>query len=324
MTDDITNTTTTTRAVGITAFGGPEVLAVVQRPVPALEPGDVRIRVRAATVNPVDLLVREGGRAAALEPFAAPYVPGMDAAGTVEAVGEDVAHLAVGDPVMAAVSPFRAAGGAQSAVLVVPAAAAVRVPGGLALEAAATLPMNGLTALEALDMLDVPAGGTLAITGATGWLGTLAAVLAKGRGVRVIADAPAAERDRVRAATGADDVVERGEGVAERIRALRPDGVDAVLDAAAVGPAVLGAIRDGGGWAVVRQQQDPTERGIVRHNVSVARRLQDTEALRALADRAAAGELPATVAATYPPEAAAEAHRRQEAGGVRGRLVIVF
>ena len=81
---------------------------------------------------------------------------------------------------------------------------------------------------------------------------------------------------------------------------------------------------DGGGWAVVRYQQDPTERGIVRHTVSVSRRLADTDGLRELATRAAAGELPSTVAATYPPEEAAEAHRRQEAGGVRGRLLILF
>jgi NADPH2:quinone reductase len=119
-------------------------------------------------------------------------------------------------------------------------------------------------------------------------------------------------------------VLERGDGVAERIRAIVPDGVDAVLDTAAVGPPILVAIRDGGGWAVVRYQRNPTERNIVRHTVSVSRRLMDTDGLRELAARAAAGELPTTVAATYPPEAAADAHRRQEAGGVRGRLLIVF
>jgi NADPH:quinone reductase len=312
-----------TRAVGLTAFGGPDVLGLVERAVPDLEPGDVRIRVRAATVNPADVVFREGGRAAALEAFPPPYVPGMDAAGTVEAVGDGVTHLAPGDRVMAAVIPFRAAGGAQTERLVAPAASAVRVPDGLSLEQAATLPMNGLTAYEALDMLDVPAGGTLAITGGTGWLATLAIVLAKARDLQVITDAPAAELERVRA-LGADHVVERGDGVAARIRAIVPDGVDAVLDAAMVGPPILAAIRDGGGWAVVRQQQDPTERGIVRHNVSVARRLGDTEALRDLAARAAAGSLPTTIAGTYAPEGAADAHRRQEAGGVRGRLLILF
>lgn len=312
-----------TRAIGLTEFGGPDVLGVVNRPVPDLEDGDVRVRVRAATVNPADLVLRSGARADALKDFAGPFVPGMDAAGTVEAIGAGVVHLAPGDRVMAAVTPYRAAGGAQSEVLVVPAASAVRIPDGLALEAAATLPMNGLTAIEALDMLDVPIGGTLAITGGTGWLASIAIVLAKARGLRVITDAPTDELERVRG-LGADHVVERGDGVRERIRAICADGVDAVLDTAGVGPPILAAIRDGGGWAVVRYQQDPTERGIVRHTVSVSRRLADTDGLRDLATRGAAGELPSTVAAMYPPEAAADAHRRQEAGGVRGRLLIVF
>jgi len=312
-----------TRAVGLTEFGGPEVLGVVERRVPELAPGDVRIRVHAATVNPTDLLFRAGARAEALTAFATPYVPGMDAAGTIEAIGDGVTHLAPGDLVMAAVNPYRDAGGAQSEVLVVPAPSTVRLPEGLAPDAAATLPMNGLTALEALDMLALPAGATLAVTGGTGWLASLAIAMAKERGVVVIADAPAPEVEDVRR-LGADHVVERGDGVAARIRAIAPDGVDAVLDTAAVGPAILAAICDGGGWAVVRHQQDPTERGIVRHNVSVGGRLADTDALHDLAARAAAGKLPTTVAATYSPEEAADAHRRQEEPGVRGRLLIVF
>jgi NADPH2:quinone reductase len=311
------------RAVCLDHFGGPEVLGVVKLPVPDMERDDVRMRVRAAAVNPADLVFRAGARAAALTGFGPPYVPGMDAAGTIEAIGEGVTDLAPGDRVMAAVTPYRKAGGAQSEVLVVPAASVVRLPDGFDFEAAATLPMNGLTALETLDMLDVPAGGTLAITGGTGWLASLSVVLARARGLTVITDAPAGEIDRVRQ-LGADHVVQRGERVAERIRAIAPEGVDAVLDAALVGPPILAAIRDGGGWAVVRQQQDPTERGIIRHNVSVARRLSDTEGLRELVKRAATGELPCTIAGTYPPEAAADAHRRQAAGGVRGRLLIVF
>jgi NADPH:quinone reductase-like Zn-dependent oxidoreductase len=312
-----------TRAVGLFAFGEPEVLGVVERVVPSLGPDDVRIRVRAAAVNPSDLIVRGGAVAEALAPFDPPYVPGNDAAGTIEAVGSAVSRLASGDRVMAAVFPIRAGGGAQSEVLVAPAASVVRIPESITFAQAATLPMNGLTALEALDMLAVPEGGTLAITGGTGWLAALAISVAKHRGLTVIADAPAAEQEHVRA-LGADHVVERGDDIAARIRAIVPGGVDGVLDTALVGPPILAAIRDGGGWVVVRQQQDATERGIVRHNVSVAVRLEDTEALETLAALAASGELPTTVAETFQPEQAAEAHRRQAAGGVRGRLVIVF
>lgn len=312
-----------TRAVGVQTFGEPDVLSVVERAVPEMEAGDVRIRVRAATVNPTDLGFRAGARAEVLSAFEPPYVPGMDAAGTIEAVGDEVTDRAPGDRVMAVVNPFRPGGGAMSEVLVVPATWVARVPDGVSLEAAATVPMNGLTALEALSMLGVGPGRTLAITGATGWLGTLAIHLAKDQGARVIADAPANEVEQVRA-HGADHVVERGEGVAERIRELVPDGVDAVLDAALVGPSILAAIRDGGGWAVVRGQQDETERGIVRHNVSVANRIGDGDSLRTLVSMAASGGLPTTIAATYAPEQAADAHRRQAAGGVRGRLLILF
>lgn len=311
------------RAVGLFDFGGPDVLTVVERDVPSVEADEVRIRVQAAAVNPTDLVFRAGARAALLAEFEPPYVPGMDAAGTVEAVGDAVTHLAHGDRVMAAVSPVRAGGGAQSEILVVRAASAVPVPEGISTHEAATLPMNGLTAIEALDMLEVAADGTLAITGGTGWLAGLAIVLAKQRGLCVIADAPSAERERL-LALGADHAVERGDGVVARIRELAPDGVDAVLDTALIGPPILAAIRDGGGWAVVRNQQDQTERGIVRHNVSVARRLADTDALAELAALAAAGDLPVTVAGTFTPEEAADAHRRQAQGGVRGRFLIVF
>lgn len=314
---------TSARAVGLSQFGGLEVLEVVQRDVPELGPEDVRIRVRAAAVNPTDILLRSGDLAEPLAAFEAPYVPGMDAAGMIEAVGDGADGLAVGDEVMAAVMPVRAEGGAQCEILVVPAASVVRIPRGVSTKAAATLPMNGLTAIDALDRLDIPAGGTLAITGGTGWLATLAIVLAKHRGLTVIADAPTAEAERVRG-FGADHVVERGDVLVDRIREIAPDGVDGLLDTALIGPPVFGAIRDGGGWANVRAQQDDTERGIARHNVAVVPRLTDTNALRSLAALAGSGALPALVSETFPPEQAAEAHRRQEAGGIRGRLVIAF
>lgn len=139
----------------------------------------------------------------------------------------------------------------------------------------------------------------------------------------MIADAPEAEFERIRE-LGADHVVRRGDGVVDRIREIAPDGVDGVLDTARIGPPILRAIRDGGGWAVVRNQQDETEREIVRHNIAVGNRLTDTGALETLANLAASGALPATIAETYAPDQAAEAHRRQAAGGVRGRLVILF
>ncbi|WP_210494273.1 NADP-dependent oxidoreductase [Patulibacter sp. SYSU D01012] len=312
------------RALGIPAFGGPDVLQVVDRPVRDPGPGEVRIRVVAAAVNPTDVSTRNGDvadRYADLEP---PYVPGMDAAGTVEALGEGVRHVRLGEDVMAAVLPRRPEGGAQAEQVVVPAGSVVPIPAGATLEQAATLPMNGLTAIEALDGLDIPAGGTLAITGGAGLLARYATVLAKERGLRVLADARPDEHDLVRG-YGADVVVERGDGVAERFLAQAPEGVDGVLDTALLGEAILPAIKDGGGLAVVRGWSGPTPpRDIEVYEVWVATRLEDTEALLHLRDLAADGRIALQVADTYPPERAAEAHRRMEAGGVRGRLVIVF
>jgi len=143
---------TTTRAVGITRPGGPDVLRVIEREVREAGPGEVRLAVRAAAVNPTDIGVRQLG----VEGQPAPWVPGMDAAGTVESVGAGVEHPSVGDEAMAAVSPRRPEGGAQAALLVVPAASLVPVPRGATLEQAATLPMNGLTALHGLDLSASP------------------------------------------------------------------------------------------------------------------------------------------------------------------------
>lgn len=312
------------RALGIPAPGGPDVLQVVDRPVRDPGPGEVRIRVAAAAVNPTDLTTRSGAAAKAWADVAPPWVPGMDAAGTVEAVGEGVRHVRLGEDVMAAVLPRRPDGGAQAEQVVVPAGSVVPIPAGVTLEQAATLPMNGLTAIEALDGLDIPAGGTLAITGGAGLLAQYATVLAKERGLRVLADARADEHDLVRG-YGADEVVERGDGVAERFLALAPDGVDGVLDTALLGAEVFPAIKDGGGLAVVRGWSGPTPpREIEVYEVWVATRLEDTEALLHLRDLAADGRIVLRVAGTYPPEQAAEAHRRMEAGAVRGRLLIVF
>jgi NADPH:quinone reductase-like Zn-dependent oxidoreductase len=311
------------RAIGITEYGGPEVLAVVDRDVREPGPGEVRVRVAAAAVNPTDIGARSGAAAPGYAGLPFPLTPGMDAAGTVEAVGPGAERLAVGDEVMAVVLPRRPEGGAQAELVVLPEASVVPIPDGATLEGAATLPMNGLTALEALDLLDLPTGGTLLVTGGAGHLAALAIPLAKERGLHVLADARPEERGLV-TGYGADEVLERGDGLAERVRAAVPDGVDGVLDTAVLGGAVLGAIRDGGGYAAVRRFDGETERGIVVHPVMVSRRMKDTDGLLYLRDLAALGRLPLPVAGTMPPERAAEAHRRMDAGGLRGRLLIVF
>src|SRR5947209_5596719 len=130
------------RAVGIREPGGPEVLEVIDRSVRDPAEGEVRVSVVAAAVNPTDI----GLRAAGVQGLAPPWTPGMDATGTIESVGPGVDRLAAGEQVMAAVSPRRPEGGAQSALLVVPATSVVPTPDNVAVDEAATLPMNGLTA----------------------------------------------------------------------------------------------------------------------------------------------------------------------------------
>jgi NADPH2:quinone reductase len=182
-----------TRAVAIVEPGGPDVLRVIERDVRDPGLGEVRLAVRAAAVNPTDIALRQRGDDA----MPPPWIPGMDAAGTVESVGAGVDRLAVGDEVVAAVTPRRPEGGAQAQLLVVPVASVVPVPEGATLEQAATLPMNGLTALRGLELLNLDPGATLGVTGGAGLLASYVIPIAKLRGLRVLADAGLADASSV-------------------------------------------------------------------------------------------------------------------------------
>jgi NADPH:quinone reductase-like Zn-dependent oxidoreductase len=308
------------RAVGITAPGGLEVLSVIDRPVREAGPGEVRIAVAAAAVNPTDI----GLRAAGVSGLPAPWTPGLDAAGTIESVGQDVVRLRVGEQVMAVVSPRRPEGGAQIELLVVPQASVVAIPAGATLAQAATLPMNGLTAKLGLDLLGLGTGQTLGVTGAAGLLGSYVIGLARELGVRVIADANPEDEALVRS-FGADVVVPRGERFVAAVREAAPDGVDGLYDTALLHDRVFGAIRDHGRMVVVRGwKPERTERGIEVERVAVGTVLDRTDWLEELRRLASAGRLALRVAGEYPPEQAADAQRIMAAGGLRGRVVIVF
>jgi NADPH:quinone reductase len=308
------------RAVSITAPGGPDVLTVLDRPVRAPGPGEVRVAVSAGAVNPTDIALREGGD----ERVPPPWVPGMDLAGVVESAGEGVDGLVPGDRVMAAVTPRRPEGGAQAELVVVPAASAAAIPEGATIPEASTLPMNGLTARLGLEMLALDPGATLAVTGGAGLLGSYVIALARAGGLRVLADAAPADEALVRG-FGADTVVPRGDGMLDALRDEAPGGVDAVYDTALLRRAVLPAIRDGGGLAVVRGWDGgPSERDIAINEVRVRTVLDRTDWLEELRDHASAGRIALRVAAELPPERAAEAQRLMHAGGLRGRALIVF
>ena len=199
------------RAVTFSRFGGPEVLEVGELPEPQPGPGEVRIRVAAATVNPTDISFRSGRQTTVqLHESGArpPYIPGMELAGVVDAVGEGT-DWHTGDRVMAIVNPRRPGGGAQAELVVVPAASVARVPEGISLEAAATLPMNGLTVRLALDRLALHPGQTLGVTGAAGAVGGYAVELGVSDGLRVIAVAGPRDESLVRG-FGAQTLVPRG------------------------------------------------------------------------------------------------------------------
>ena len=311
------------RAIAVTEFGGPEALHVVELPEPHAGPGEVRIRVHAATINPTDTGLRAGLRArrggAELPP--PPYVPGMEAAGVLDEIGEGVTtDLRLGEHVMAIVLPRGTRGGYAEQV-VLPAESVVRVPAGASDAEAATLPMNGLTARRALDLLALPSGGVLGVTGAAGAVGGYVIQLAKLEGLRVVADAAEADEALVRA-LGADDVVRRGDDVAVGMRAVVPEGVDAVVDAALLNDKIVPAVRDGGRIASVRPFVGSTERGIEPILVLVSDYARERDKLDELRRLVEEGTLTLRVAATYPAEEAPAAHRRLEAGGVRGRLVL--
>ena len=311
------------RAIGITRFGDPGVLHLVELPDPETGPGELRIRVHAAAVNPTDTGLRSGGRAALLKDIPPPYVPGMDAAGILDQIGAGVStDLQVGDRVMAIVVPHGSRG-AYSDFVVVPAESVTRVPAGATDAEAATLPMNGLTTRQALDLLGLAPGQVLAVTGAAGAVGGYAVQLGRADGLRVIADASAQDVQLVKD-LGADIVVRRGADFAGRVREVLPEGADGLIDAALLNELAIPAVRDGGRIATVRGFRGEPERGITFHPVSVRTYALEREKLDRLRQQAEAGEVTLRVATALPPERAAEAHRLLEAGGTRGRLILEF
>lgn len=311
------------RAVGLMRHGGPEVLEVVEVPQVHVGPGQVRVRVYAAAVNPTDTLARNGSRAQAQSVDPPPYVPGMDVAGVVDEVGSAVTTgVAIGDAVMGMVVP-KGAHGAYREQIILDARAVAPAPTGASHVEACTLPMNGLTARQSLDLLALSAGQTLAVSGAAGAYGGYVIGLAKAEGLTVIADASSADQALVKA-LGADIVVPRGNDFSDRVRAHFANGVDGFADGALLNQLALPAVRDGGALTSVRGFEGDGQRGVRVLPTWVRRYDGEFEKLDQLRKQCEAGLLKLRVADVYSPQRAHEAHRRLEGGGTRGRLVIEF
>jgi NADPH2:quinone reductase len=314
------------RVVGMMEFGGPEVLQVIDVAEPHPGPGEVRVRVHAAAVNPSDLAVRSTGYAGQLASQPKPHIPGWDAAGVIDEVGpRGDGRLGVGDRVVALASARSVHKGAYQEGLIVPAASVVRAPRNLDFPSASTIFMNALTARLGLDAMALTRGQTVAVTGSAGALGGYVIQLSKADGLRVVADVSDRPDDlELVKGFGADELITRGAGFTERVRALMPNGVNGLFDAALLNESAVPAIADGGVLVTVRGWNGQVERGIRVFPVFVGAAITDTSRIERLRDQAEAGVLTPRVAKVFPASAAAEAHRLLEKGGIRGRLVLDF
>ena len=311
------------RAIGHGKYGGPEVLEMIQVPEVNAGKGEIRIRIHAAAVNPTDIMSRNGSHSERqkLDPF--PYVPGMDIAGIVDQVGNDVdTGVNVGDRVIAMVVP-KGIHGAYREQIVLKANAVVPAPRNTSHVEACTLPMNSLTARLSLDLMGLQAGSVLAVTGSAGAYGGYIIELAKNDGLTVIADAADKDYDLVKS-LGADYIVPRGPNVVAAIRKEFPGGVDGLADGAVQNEIVIDAVRDGGAFTAVRGFKGEPQRSINFSQTFVRNYDGEFEKLNQLRKLVEEQKLTLRIARTYQPESVSAAHARLEAGGTRGRLVIEF
>jgi NADPH:quinone reductase-like Zn-dependent oxidoreductase len=302
------------KAVVFEDFGGPEVLHEAEVDVPEPGPGQVRIRVRAAGVNPIDHKIRSGQMRPNL-PARLPSIPGSEASGVVEAVGAEVTAVKPGDE---AFGWTRGGGYCERALL---AKFAIK-PAALSFADAVALPVAGETATRVLGLLEVEAGDTVLIHGAAGAVGSLAVQLAVARGARVIGTAGAGNQQYL-ASLGAEPT-RYGDGLVDRVRALAPDGVDAVFDVAGRG-ALADSIELRGGSTeriVTIADYQGAEKYGIPFSGGPGSSVASAELLADLADKVVRGELKVTIAGTYRLGEAADAQRDSESGHGRGKLVI--
>ena len=296
------------RAAIVSRFGGPEAVDITEVPVPDPGPGQVRIKVAAAALNPVDAAMRAGvfgnpGEHVGL---------GWDVVGTVDSVGDGV-DRSPGERVIGLATGHRTPLGTHAEYAVLPADAIAPAPATLDDIHASALPLNALSAAQALDMAALKPGQSVLVTGAAGGVGAHTVELAHHRGLKVTALASAGDEEFLRS-RGADDFLPRD-------TPLPAAAYDAVVDAAVLGAPALAPVRDGGAYIGVWPGQEPaSERGIRVDALDVRADGTQLAELSHLADK---GVVLARVTAVFPLADAAAAHARLAEGGLRGRLVLV-
>lgn len=303
----------TMKAAALSSFGPPEALQTMAAPLPVADSDEVRVRVKAAGVQPADVAVRQGwtppGTTVRL-----PQIPGNEFSGVVDQVGEGVKDWAEGDEVLG----FRLLD-CYAEYVVVPANQIVAKPPGMPWEAAGSLSASGQTAHTALRELKIGAGDTLLVHAAAGGVGTIAVQLARAWGATVIGTASPRNHDYLRS-LGVIPVA-YGDGLADRIRALAPQGVDAVLDAAGEE-----ALR-----ASVELVEDRSRIGTIvsfelgaKLGVRVIRSQRSASRLEELVNLYSQGLLRLHVRQSFPLDRAADAHREIEQGHGRGKVVLTI
>jgi NADPH:quinone reductase len=303
------------KACVVTKAGGPDVLRMVDRSEPAPDAGEAVVSLVAANVNPTDLGAREGMVPPGFGIEGPPYVLGWDLAGEVAAVGDGVTGVKVGDRVVGMIPWYHAGGryGAYAERVLLQAEWLVGLPAWLDPVQAATVPLNALTAQQALGYLGAPDGSELLVTGASGAVGSYAVQLAAARGLRVTAVAGTDDEDWV-ASLGAERVLARDSDLSEI------GTFPYVLDAVPVGAAVFPAVADGGTIVSTRPIQEEAGRDINQVPMLVE---PDREELEKLVRAVADGRLRTRVAETVALAQAAEAHRMCEQRGRRGKIVLI-
>lgn len=307
------------RSVRVTSFGGTDSLRIVERPVPEPGVGQVRVRVRSAAVNPVDLVTRAGVLRQAGLHGPAPVGLGWDVCGTVDAVGAGTRRIRVGQPVIGLSDRLQCQHKTHADAVILAESAVAAIPHDLDPDVAAALPLAGSTALQALEALNLPAGATVLVTGAAGAVGSLTVQLAKLHGLRVLASARARHENRLRG-LGCDIFVPTADRLADDVRRQVPGGVDGAVDAAQLGIRSLDAVRNQGAHVSLNVTQPaPALRGIRSVSVAVHANWQH---LTLLATLAATQSLQVSIAEIIPLHEVARAHERLAAGGLTGRIIL--
>jgi NADPH:quinone reductase-like Zn-dependent oxidoreductase len=296
------------------AYGSDDALSLQEVSDPKVGPGEVRIRVKRAGVNPVDWKFMSGGLDGLMDAVF-PVIPGWDVAGTVETVGIDTPEFEVGDEVVAYARKDVVQGGTFAEFVTLSVRGVARKSAALSWDEAGGLPLTGLTALQTLDRLAVTSSDTVLVHGGAGGVGTLAIQIAKARGARVIATASPANHDFL-ADLGAIPIA-YGDGVVERIREVAPDGVDAVADfVGGVRDVTMAVLADGGRHASI------ADGSVIETGGSWFWVRPSAEGLAELGRLADAGQLHVPIAEVFPLEELPAAFARSREGHVRGKLVI--